>query len=310
VSDTGTLRDVLVVVDRPERGLVSVEGPDAVSFLQSLVSQDVGALPVGGNAHTLLLTPQGKLDVDARAVRVAEERLWLDTEPGFGARLTDSLRRFRIRVKAEIVDESAAFGSLAVRGPGAAGLRSLVGAPAATLDVAWPFGDAFDVVGPTATVDTLRRAFLDAGASACTPAELETLRVEAGAPRQGADLDDRTIPQEAFLERDAVSFTKGCFLGQELVCRIDSRGHVNRFLRSLRVADGSRPPVGAEIVVDGKVVGSLTSVTPVPEPEWWGLGFVRREIEPPADALLRWDGGETGARIEATAASLVTSPVS
>jgi tRNA-modifying protein YgfZ len=304
VSDTRDLRETLVVVDAADRGLVTVEGPDALSFLQSLVSQDVTELAIGVGAHTLLLTPQGKLDVDARVVRVGDDRLWLDTEPGFGAQLAASLQRFRIRVKADIVDASDDFGALAVRGPGAGELRSVVEAPAVVLDVPWPFGDGFDVIGPRGAVDAARRALVDGGASAITSEELEQLRVEAGVPRQGADLDERTIAQEAFLERDAVSFTKGCFLGQELVCRIDTRGHVNRFLRSIRVLDGARPPVGAEVVVDGKVVGALTSVTPLTDRPWSGLAFVRREVEPPVDALLRWGGDDARARIEATPASL------
>ncbi|HEY7135515.1 MAG TPA: hypothetical protein VIB48_10655 [Acidimicrobiia bacterium] len=310
MSDTPDLRDLIIEVEAPDRGLVTVEGPDALSFLQSLVSQDLGEIAIGAGAHTLLLTPQGKLDVDARAVRVGDDRLWLETEPGFGAQLAASLQRFRIRVKADIVDASAGFGALAVRGPGAGRLRPLVAPPAVAVDVPWPFGDAFDVIGPRDVVEASRVALRDAGATAARPEELEQLRVEAGVPRQGADLDDRTIAQEAFLERDAVSFTKGCFLGQELVCRIDTRGHVNRFLRSVRVLDGARPPVGAEVVVDGKAVGALTSVTPLIDRPWSGLAFVRREVEPPLDAVLRWDGGETRARVEATPASLATSPAS
>ena len=96
----------------------------------------------------------------------------------------------------------------------------------------------------------------------------------------GADLDDSVIPQEAFLELDAVSFTKGCFIGQELVCRIDSRGHVNRFLRHVVPADSDVTlPLGAEIVVGEKVVGSVTSSAP-----GIAMGFVRREVDPPTSA--------------------------
>ena len=94
------------------------------------------------------------------------------------------------------------------------------------------------------------------------PAAYDAFRIEAGIPLQPFDIDERTIPQEAFLEVEAVSFTKGCFLGQELVCRIDSRGHVNRFLRHITGIDGEWPERGSEIVVDGKVVGEVTSVAP------------------------------------------------
>jgi folate-binding protein YgfZ len=128
------------------------------------------------------------------------------------------------------------------------------------------------------------------------PVAYEAWRIEQGIPVQPDDVDDTTIPQEAFLEQDAVSFTKGCFIGQELVCRIDSRGHVNRFLRRVADIEGNWPPVGADIVVDGKVVGALTSVAPAELPTG-ALGYVRREVEPPAAVELRWDGGTARAVI-------------
>lgn len=118
--------------------------------------------------------------------------------------------------------------------------------------------------------------------SAEVAAARERERIEAGVPRMGLELDESVIPQEAFLERDAVSFTKGCFVGQELVCRIDTRGHVNRFLRHLQSEDASRVlPPGAEVVVDGKIVGTVTSAVP-----GVALGYVRREVEPPAPATV------------------------
>jgi folate-binding protein YgfZ len=133
-----------------------------------------------------------------------------------------------------------------------------------------------DVIGPR---DAL--AAIDSD-GALTADAYERARIEAGVPRLGVDLDDSVIPQEAGLERDAVSFTKGCFLGQELVARIDSRGHVNRLLRRLRADDPSTALApGAEITVDGAVVGAVTSAVP-----GLALGFVRREVNPPAPATV------------------------
>ncbi len=134
-----------------------------------------------------------------------------------------------------------------------------------------------DVIGPRDVLATLDVASegLDADA-------YERARIEAGVPRLGADLDDSTIPQEAWLDRDAVSFTKGCYLGQELVARIDSRGHVNRVLRWIRPADATTVLArDAEVEVDGKVVGQVTSAIP-----GLALAFVRREVEPPATATV------------------------
>ena len=204
------------------RDVVTATGPDTWPFLQSLLSQDLDALGDGERQWTLLLTPQGKVDVLAGITRVGDDA-GLDTDPGWGAHLVDALSRYKIRTKVELVLE-----------------------PAPEVDAA-------------------------------TMAREEAERIAAGMPRLGADLDDSVIPQEAFLEVPAVSFTKGCFVGQELVCRIDTRGHVNRYLRRLVPADPSVVlAVGAEIGVGGKVVGSVTSSAPGA-----ALGFVRREVEPP-----------------------------
>ena len=306
------LRTSAGVVDRSDRGAVLVTGPDAWSYLQSLVSADLDAVGDGEGAHSLLLTPQGKLDVDFRLLRVGDE-VWLDCDPGFGEQLAASLNRFRIRVQCDVTDRTGSWASLAVRGPAALDSASALGVdvPAAAhahvpfgdgvvVRVPWPGGDGFDVVGPPATIATSMERLSAAGVPLCSAQAFEALRIEAGVPRQGFELDDKTIPQEALLDRDAVSFTKGCFLGQELVCRIDTRGHVNKYLRRLTgIEIEDTPPRGAEIVAGDKVVGAVTSSAP-----GVALGYVRREVEPPAPVELRWDGGEGRANVEAIAASV------
>jgi tRNA-modifying protein YgfZ len=299
------LRTDVGMIDTSERGAVMVTGPDAWSYLQSLVSADLDTVGDGEGVHSLLLTPQGKLDVDFRLLRVGDEA-WLDCDPGFGEQLAASLLRFRIRVKCDVTDRTASWGSLGVRGPAAIHAASAldVQVPAAphahvafedavVVRAPWPGGDGFDVVGPPATVGAAMDRLSAAGVTVCSAEAFEALRIEAGVPRQGFDLDEKTIPQEAFLERDAVSFTKGCFLGQELVCRIDTRGHVNKYLRKLTEIEDT-PPRGAEIVAGDKVVGTVTSTGPAV-----ALGYVRREVEPPAQVELRWDGGTGRAVVEA-----------
>jgi tRNA-modifying protein YgfZ len=281
-DDLELLRNGQAVVDRSDRGFALVTGPDAFSFLQALVSADLDDLADGAAVHSLLLTPQGKLDVDFRLVRVGDDA-WLDCDPGLAAQLVASLNRFKIRVKAEIVDRSGEFGMLSYLGSddpdGAAGPDGVQRVP-----TRW----GHDLIGP--------RAELPTPAHVVDPVAYEAWRIEQGIPLQPFDLDDSTIPQEAFLEQDAVSFTKGCFLGQELVCRIDSRGHVNRFLRAFDAIEGDWPARGAEVGADGKVVGALTSVAPGVLPTG-ALGYVRREIEPPSAVELRWDGGTASAVI-------------
>jgi folate-binding protein YgfZ len=282
-DDLAALRDRRAWVDHSDRGFVTVAGPDTFSFLQAIVSADLDPLADGDAVHSLLLVPQGKLDVDFRLLRVAPDEAWLDCAPGLGEQLATSLTRFRIRVKAEITDRTGELGMVSWIGPPTVD----VSVPDAVHRIPTAWG--VDFVGPVDALPAVKRV---------DPTAYEAWRIEQAIPRQPADVDESTIPQEAFLERDAVSFTKGCFIGQELVCRIDSRGHVNRFLRRLADIEGDWPPVGAEIVVDGKVVGALTSVAPADLPTG-ALGYVRREVEPPASVELRWNDGSARAVIPA-----------
>ncbi len=307
--------DGAALVDRCARGAVLVEGPDGLTFLQSLLSQDIDTLSDGQGTHALLLQPQGKLDTDLRLLRV-DDTAWLDCEVGRGEALAASLCRFRIRIKADIEDRTGDWGCLTLRGPEVAATVEAAGGPplpeephahvlwgpgtGATRLVRadWPGGPpGADLVGPVGELEGLWTALAAAGFRPAGLTAYEAARVRAGVPPQGLDIDERTIPQEAFLELDAVSFTKGCFLGQELVCRIDSRGHVNRLLRTLRIGGGviaTTPPAGAGIVVGDKEVGALTTVARS-EGGVVALGYVRREVEVPADVLVRWGGGEAPA---------------
>lgn len=289
------------VFERRPWGLVVVTGPDATSFLQSIVSQDLDPVGVGETVPSLLLQPQGKLAAAFRATRRASggqgtaggagDEWWLDTEAGVAERLAAGLARFRIRVQVEIEDRTAASAAASVIGghevpevPGVVGVRTT-----------WGDHPGFDLVGPHEVIAGWVRG---AGLPIGTPDALEVLRIEAGIPRQGVDVDEATIPQEAFLEREAVSFTKGCFIGQELVCRIDSRGHVNRFLRRLEVPGGAVPVAGSEVTHDGKVVGAVTSAAAVPgEDRVVALAMVRREVDPPAGVTVTVSGTPTPASL-------------
>lgn len=299
------------LIERPGHGAVLVTGPDATSFLQSLVSQDLDAVPDGAGAHSLLLSPQGKLEVDFRALHVDAD-WWLDCDAGYGPALAERLLRYRIRVKAEIEDRSASWDLLEVRGADApARVAAATGVDVPDTNrahVAWRTGrvvradwsivHGVDVLAPSAEIQALRDSLVGRGVEPFAPGAYEVARIEAGIPRLGVDIDDRTIPQEAALERDAVSFTKGCFLGQELVCRIDTRGHVNRFLRRLDLPGAAVPGVGAVVAVDGKPVGELTSIAAVPdEDRAVALAMVRREVEPPAEVSVQGPTGDVVARL-------------
>ena len=279
--------------DRSPRGLVVARGPDATTFLQSIVSQDLDPVADGAAVPTLLLTPQGKLDVALRALRVGDD-WWLDTDAAYGPRLAAALTRFRIRVKVELEDRTATTGLVSLSGidvEAPAGVR--------VLPTRWGDVDGSDLLGPQEVVAAALAA-LPADVPRWTAARFEAFRIAAGVPRLGVDVDDATIPQEAFLERDAVSFTKGCFLGQELVCRIDTRGHVNRYLRLLDVSGDSVPPAGATVVVDGHERGVVTSAAADPDGHRVvALAMVRREVEPPAEGRVQWDGHDAPVEVRA-----------
>jgi folate-binding protein YgfZ len=202
--------------------------------------------------------------VDFYAAHVEPDTWWCVCEGGFGDALESGLSRFKIRVKADVRQVPVA--ALAIRGmqPEAAPDVQLVA-------VDWGGGLAFDAIGSEAAIaalsDRVDVPLLDADA-------YERARIEAGVPRQGFDTDERTIPQEAALELVAVSFTKGCFVGQELVCRIDTRGRVNRHLRRLRAPAGDVTR-GAAVVFEGREVGEVTSAAgPL------AFAMLRREVEP------------------------------
>lgn len=282
--------------------LVWVRGPDAVRFLDGLVSQAVAPMAAGDVARSLLLSPQGKLRAPHLLLR-GDGEVGLLTDAGIGVVVADDLRRFKIRVEVELEPEGREV--VGVWGPEAGGV---VDAVVGSAPEGWARRDGSVVTAaPFAHVPLPRWVVVGlppdelvaAGAVRAGRLAADAVRIEAGEPVTGVDVDARTIPQEAGLVDDAVDFSKGCYLGQELVARIDSRGHVNRRLRGVRVTTNLLPPVGAELVHGDRVVGAVTSVAesltlaaPV------GLALVRREVEPPAPVTLRWAGGSAPGVVE------------
>lgn len=235
-----------------ERDVVRVHGPDAVMYLHGQASQDLHALAVGASAWTLFLEPTGKIVVLARAWRTAEDTMVLDTDRGFGDVLTERLNRFRIRVKAEL--EPLPWTSLVVHGAEGAG------------DVVGWWNTGRDRLGPGPTPpDDVPEGTGD---------DVEWARVGVGWPAMGAEIvPGETIPAETGLAAVAVNFAKGCYPGQELVERMDSRGaRAPRRLCRLDVAAGAMP--GDPVVHDDVQVGALTSVAGTA-----ALGYVRRGVQ-------------------------------
>jgi folate-binding protein YgfZ len=264
------------------RDVVRVVGPDAHTYLQGQLSQDVDALAVGSSARSFVLQPTGKVDAWVRVTRIAADEVVLDVDGGHGDALAARLRRFLLRTKADV--DALDWRAVAIRGPGAAdAVPAGGGDDALVVPAAWLGVDGVDLVG--------RAVEPPPGVPEVDASAYESLRIRSGVPRMGAELTGATIPAEAgrWVVDASVSFTKGCFTGQELVARIDSRGgNVPRHLRGLVVDAGGLPPVGAPVVIDGAEVGKVTSAAPAPGADRaLALAYVRRAVTPPAAAEVR-----------------------
>jgi folate-binding protein YgfZ len=291
-TDYRTITEACGLLDRSERGKLALTGSEAASFLQGQVTNDIEGLSPGQGCYAAFLTPKGKMLGDLRILATGDELL-LDTERAALQGLFNMIRRFSIGYDVELHKRTLECGLLSLIGPGAeavAGAADLaadehahelvsvpapggaVGARAIRTDV------GVDLLCDAGEVEALRGALEDAGAVPVTETAAECLRLERGRPRYGIDLDDSVIPQEAGLNERAVSFTKGCYVGQETVARLYYRGKPNRQLRGLRLSGPASP--GDELSLDGRVVGHLTSVAASPRVGPIGLALVRREAPP------------------------------
>ena len=283
------------LVDRSERGKLALTGPDAKTFLQGQVTNDVEGLEPGRGCYAALLTHKGKMLADLRVLDLGAELL-LDTERSALQELFNMIRRFKLGSEVELHKRTLEMGLLSLIGPdarrvaGAAGLgrtehdnarAEIAGRPVVL--VATDLG--VDVFTEAADTDVVREA-LDAPVVAEEVAEI--VRVESGRPRYGIDLDDGVIPQEAGLNERAVSFTKGCYVGQETVARLFYRGKPNRHLRGLKLSADAAP--GDELRLGEKVVGKLATVAVSPTHGPIALALVRREAEPGATVGVGDDG--------------------
>jgi folate-binding protein YgfZ len=244
------------VAERP-RAFLRVSGPDAEGYLERMLSNEVASLVPGESCEALLLTPKARVIAPMRVVRRGAEDFLLVTEPELGQTLRDELVRMRFAAKADI--ELEEHRSYLLVGAANGGIPNA--------DYGVPAAEILDEEPP-------------ADLPLLSEEELEALRIAAGTPRFGHEIDDRVLPAEAGLVERAVSLAKGCFPGQEPIARLYYRGHANRQLQVLEV-EGAEP--GAELLWEGKVVGRVTSaVSDV------ALGYVRTEV--PADAVLEVSG--------------------
>jgi tRNA-modifying protein YgfZ len=274
------LRTGVGLTDRSERGKLLFRGADAAQFLQGQVTNDVEALAPGSGCYAALLSHKGKMQADMRILR-GRDWIWLDTEPGALPVVASTVRMYGIGRDVGAEDVTRARAILSLLGPGAH--DALDGAPPED-EYAWVEGEhglyvstdlGVDVICDAGDAEAVRAAL---GVEPVSGEAAECLRIEAGRPRFGHDLDAGTIPQEAGLNERAVSFTKGCYVGQETVARLHYKGKPNRRLRGLRLSQPAAP--GDVLVLGEREVGRVGSVAESPALGPIALAIVRREAEP------------------------------
>lgn len=298
------------LINRSDRGRIIVSGRDRASYLQGLLTNDVGALNAGEGCYSAYLTPQGRMIADlfvyelGDAILVTTEREVKDTVLG-------KFDQFVFTEDVQLGDVTESFAQIAIVGPDAAvvladvvdgadagalkalsehgNLRLRVGGQAAIVTRITDTGEpGFDSYVDRAVAGTFVETLAARGVAALDAGSAEALRIEAGVPRFGRDMDAETIPLEAGIESRAISFTKGCYVGQEVIVRVLHRGH-GRVARKLvgLVADGGEPPaIGAAITSEERVVGSVTSSTISPTlGKAIALGYVQRDFASPDTVL-------------------------
>ncbi|MDX6671391.1 MAG: hypothetical protein QOI91_1754 [Solirubrobacteraceae bacterium] len=292
------------LLDRSERGKLALTGAGAAEFLNGLVSNDIEQLPPGRGVYAAVLTPKGKMLGDLRVLRTPEGELLLDTERAALQEVFNVLWRGRIGYDVEVHKRTLETGLLSLVGPGA---RAVAGAEAdaehahaaaeiggtAVRLVVTDLG--VDVLCAAGDVDRVAATLRERGATPVSEEAAEAVRIETGRPRYGLDLDDSVIPQEAGLNERAVSFTKGCYVGQETVARLHYRGKPNRRLLGLRLSGAAA--AGDELRLGDKAVGRLGTVAVSPRLGPIALALVRREAGP-GDTLAVGDGATTAQVVE------------
>ena len=278
------LREGAGLVERPERATLEVRGSDAAEFLQGQVTNDVVAIEPGQGCYAAMLNPKGRIVADMRILRAETERFLLDTEATAREVVLRDLRMYKIGRQVEII-ETPERSIVSLIGPRAdevveSGLGARPGGAEHSLATA---GDDVFAVRTNVGVDLVAGTGLDerllgAGAQPVSFDAAEIVRVESGRPRHGVDVTEDNLPAEAGIVDRAVSFTKGCYVGQEPVARMHYKGHPNRHLRGLRLSQPADR--GAVLVAEGKAVGVVTSVVLSPALGRIALGLVRREVAP------------------------------
>ena len=296
-------RTAAVMIDRPSQGTIALTGADRSSFLHALVTNDIARLTKGTGTYAAYLTPQGRMISDMRVVETGS-RMLLGVERDLAAALAERLDRLIFSEDVQVSDVTDELDVIGVHGPSAAAMIQRA-TGASVIDLSGQYDNlivdsltivrddalalpGFDVYVAKGDADALRATLHAAGVVTAGVETYETLRIEAARPRFGVDMNTDTIPLEAGIEDRAISFTKGCYVGQEVIIRVMHRGHgrVARRLVSIVLPSGNVPAHGDGIVIGDRRVGEITSAAESPTlGSVLALGYVHRDhAEPGTDA--------------------------
>jgi folate-binding protein YgfZ len=264
------LRSRAAYIDLSGRGHLRATGEDRARLLHAMTTNHIQQLQPGTGCYAFFLSAQGRILADANIFCMPDYFL-LDTEPETKTRLRDHLDKYIIADDVTITDFSDTTSVISVEGPGAEGVLKELGAPATHLPctiaewhhnliahVSYAGGPGYAVIVPTEHKTEFEAMLGSAGVPEARLAEAEAVRLECGRPRYGVDFGDTNIPHETGQLR-AIHSTKGCYLGQEIVERVRSRGHVNKILTGLELDTETPPARGAKVEADGKTVGEISS---------------------------------------------------
>ena len=321
LSEYSALNNGALFFDRSDRMRMRISGEKAAELVTGMVTNDVSGLVPGEGQYAAALTPKGKIVADVR-IFALDNALLIDTSAAAAPGWKEMVRKYINPRVAPYHDVTLEMSDIGVFGGSARAMtsrltgideRDLAALPSYS-HMGATFGDVrltvakvpevdfdgFEIFVPAMAAQDLRGKLLAQGIAAGTFETWEIARIESGRPQWGIDMDETTLPQEAnFDELGAISYTKGCYIGQETVARIHFRGHVNRFLRRLRFVTRPAPPRGAELLDEsGKPIGDVRSVALSPRYGGVGLGMVRREIPPGTTLQAKWEGGECSVQIE------------
>jgi folate-binding protein YgfZ len=292
------------LVELKGRTLIEITGGDRAAFLHNFCTNDIKKLTPGAGCEIFLTDVRGKT-YGYGYVFCEDASLVLETVPGQAETIISNLDRYLIREDAQLHDRTGEWSELLLAGPQAedvlrqSGVENLpaerlahvaarIGdAPARLRRVDWTGPNGFLIQTSAADIDAVRDALLAAGGVLCGEAAFDAARIEAGTPLFGRDVTAANLPQEIDRDRRAISFTKGCYLGQETVARIDALGHVNKMLRGLRFAANSTvPEPGTELTANDKPAATVTSAAYSPKHGApFALAYVRRGFDAPGTKL-------------------------